>query len=240
MIEVKYKILITMKHRESLKSIYKNLLDAYGPQEWWPAESNFEVIIGAILVQNVSWKNAKIAIESVKSKGLLNPDSLYKIDEKSLSTMIRSSRFYNQKATKIKNFVNHLYKHHNGLLDNLFTGNADEIRKELLGIKGIGKETADCILLYAGNKLSFPSDAYTKRIMSRYGLIPADSNYNEMRKYFMENIDQNLYIYNEFHALIDHHGNRTCKSVPQCLECPIKKISNEIFCRSHYEVEAEK
>lgn len=202
-----------------LLRIFKRLLKVYGKRNWYPVTTRFEVIIGAILSQNVSWKNAKKALNNLKDSQLLNPTDLYSSSEKRIASLIKPSRFYNQKAEKIKNFMKYFHKRHNGSLDRMFALSMDLLRKELLAIKGIGKETADTILLYAGKKMSFVSDAYTKRFVVRYGLKNANPSYEEIRQYFMSNLPSALYLYNEFHALIVHHCSSLCQAKPKCGEC---------------------
>ncbi|MBF0252563.1 MAG: endonuclease III domain-containing protein [Candidatus Omnitrophica bacterium] len=215
---------------EVLLEIFDKLLKSYGPRKWWPARTRFEVIVGAILVQNVSWKNAKKAIDNLKHHGLLSPEAIISVKEKTLATYIISSRFYNQKARKLKAFCKYLEKEYCGSISKMFANDTDDLRKELLSINGIGKETADSILLYAGRKLSFVSDSYTKRFIERYNLLKGELNYDIIRSFFTNNLPEDLYLYNEYHALIVHHCYSTCKSIPLCNECPVKSISSKNMC----------
>jgi len=219
-----------MKSNKLNLMIFENLLSFYGPRNWWPAKTRFEVIVGAILTQNVSWKNAKIAIDNLKKAGLLSPSAIVSAKHDVIAGSIKTSRFYNQKTEKLKVFCGHLIDNYNGSLSKMFLKETDDLRKELLGIKGVGKETADCILLYAGNKLSFVSDAYTKRFLDRFGLLNGITDYDEIRKYFMENLPQDIYIYNEFHALIVHHCYAICRAVPGCEKCPVNRLDRSNFC----------
>lgn len=217
---------------EKLKTIFSELLKAYGPQKWWPAKTRFEVIVGSILTQNVSWKNAKLAVNNLRKAVLLSPNAIHATPSHKIATLIRSSRFYNQKTEKLKNISGYLIKQYNGSLNKMFAKDMDVLRKELLDIKGIGKETTDSILLYAGKQLSFVSDAYTKRFLARYGIGNGLSSYEDIRGFFMRNLPKDIYLYNEYHALIVHHCYAVCKSAPKCFECSIKKI-NTLHC-SHY------
>ena len=210
--------------------IYNRLLKHYGSQNWWPAKTRFEVIVGAILTQNVNWKNAKIAVDTLKRKKILSPCAIISTRHKLIASAIKSSRFYNQKTEKLKSFCNYLFQKHNGSLNKMFSVETDKLRNELLSIKGIGKETADSILLYAGKKLSFVSDAYTKRFLERYGLLNNKSGYDDIRHFFMSSLPQDVYIYNEFHALIVHHCYSICKSKPNCSQCPIRRIDKNNDC----------
>ena len=225
-----------MKRRKdaakNLIAIYAGLFGSYGPRKWWPAKTRFEVIVGAILTQNVSWHNAKIAINNLKHAGLLSPESMLKAPLKGIACRIKSSRFYNQKAKKLKIFCRYLASRYGGSLDRMFSKDMDLLRKELLGLKGIGRETADCILLYAGRKPSFVVDAYTKRFLARYGLAKADAAYDEVRSFFMNNLPEDVPLFNEYHALVVHHSHFVCKSKPQCGICEIKDIDRNVYCKS--------
>jgi len=159
-----------LKNRTALR-IFESLLKTYGERNWWPAKTRFEVIIGTILAQNVSWRNAKKAVDSLKKHGLLSLTAIHKLPPDKIAPLIKPSRFYNQKAGKIKQTVEYVMSRHKGSLNKMFSLGTDVLRRDLLGIKGIGKETADSILLYAGKKRSFVSDAYTKRFVLRYGLL---------------------------------------------------------------------
>lgn len=225
-------------HRLEMR-LFEKLLSWYGSRKWWPAKTRFEVIVGAILTQNVSWKNAKLAVQSLKRTGLLSPQAILSARQGVIARNIKSSRFYNQKARKLKNFCSYLTEKYGGSLDRMFAKDTDELRRELLSVNGIGKETADSILLYAGKKLSFVSDAYTKRFLERYGLLNGMKSYDEIRDHFMNVLPQDIYIYNEYHALIVHHCYAACKAIPDCRECAIRILDSKTKCLfgnkvSHY------
>lgn len=211
--------------------IFHKLLDSYGPRKWWPARTRFEVIVGAILTQNVSWSGAQKAVINLKKAGLLSAKSILAADHQTIAKYIKSSRFYNQKAKNLKAFCTFLMERHKGSLDKLFRERLPELRQQLLHIRGIGHETADCILLYAGGKPSFVSDAYTKRFLDRYGLLQGMRTYDEIRTHCMRNLPQDVYLYNEYHALLDHHGAFVCKAKPDCPHCPVKVIDKTTRCR---------
>ncbi len=211
-----------MKEKDTLIQVFNKLLKHYGPRGWWPARTRFEIIIGAILTQNVSWKNAKTALLKLKRNNLLSAKAIVLAKHEDIAGSIRTSRFYNQKTEKLKAFCEYLLKNYKGSLDKMFAKDVDVLRKELLEVKGIGKETADSILLYAGKKLSFVSDSYTERFLKRFGLLNGFRGYDAIRKYFMDRLPDDVYIYNEFHALIVHHCYATCRAVPECDSCPMK------------------
>lgn len=209
---------------KKLLQIYKALLSAIGPRHWWPADSPFEVIIGAILTQNTSWKNVEKAIEALKEKNLLDPIRIYNLDEKPLAKIIKSSGFFNIKAKRIKNFLDFLFEHHQGSLKKMFSENAHSLRETILKINGIGPETADSILLYAGEKPFFVVDTYTKRILSRHNLISKTAGYDEIQELFMKNLKKEVPMFNEYHALLVYIGKYFCKRVPNCEKCPMKGL----------------
>ena len=212
-----------MNDRKILIKIFNKFLSHYGSRHWWPAKTRFEIIISAILTQNVSWHNAKKALISLRGSGLLTPRKIVSAKHNVIASRIKSSRFYNEKTKKLKTFCSYLLDNYNGSLNKMFSKDMEELREELLDIKGLGKETVDCILLYAGKKLSFVSDAYTKRFLIRLGLIDNSFGYEDIRKYFMDYLPKDLYVYNEYHALIVHHGWATYKAKPECEKCPLKR-----------------
>ena len=199
--------------------IYKKLLNFYSKQYWWPGETRFEIIIGAYLTQQTNWKNVEIAIWNLKNNGFLNAKSLACARKDSIEILIKRSGFYRQKAKRIINFSKYLISKYDGSLDRFFSNSIEQIRKELLCLEGIGPETADSILLYAADKLSFPIDAYTIRICTRLGFN--EKNYYNLKNFFENNLPRDLEIYKEFHALIDMLGKTYCKSNPLCSTCPL-------------------
>ncbi len=207
---------------EKLKEFYKALFKAFGPQGWWPGETPFEVIVGAILTQNTSWSNVEKAIRNLKKEQLLTPRRLHALGLKELAGHIRSAGYFNIKAKRLKNFLDRLFDNYNGNLNNLLKKNAGELRKELLSINGIGPETADSIVLYAAEYPEFVVDAYTKRIFSRHNLIRHDAGYEEVKSLFMDNLKPDAVTFNEYHALIVRTGKHFCKNKkPLCEECPL-------------------
>lgn len=213
--------------RKVLLDIYNRLYNAFGPQNWWPGETPFEVIVGAILTQNTSWSNVEKAIKNLKKQKILSPNALSKTKTSKIAGLIRPSGYYNIKAKRLRNFLNFLNSEFNGSLGRLFKTDAQSLRKALLGIKGIGPETADSILLYAANKPFFVIDAYTKRVFSRHGLIKKEAAYDELQRFFMSNLPRDVQLYNEYHALIVRAGKDLCKKKPECNICPLNKIKGE-------------
>lgn len=212
------------KKLKILNLIYHSLFKEFGPRNWWPAKTKFEIIAGAILTQNTNWANVVKAIGNLNTSNKLNPKALFEIKIKDLANLIRPAGYYNIKAKRLKNFINFLFKNYQGSIKKMFEENSRILRKKLLQINGIGPETADSILLYAGKKASFVVDAYTKRILVRHGLIDKKADYNSIQNLFETNIKKNVKIYNEYHALLVHLGKTFCRKIPKCSLCPINKI----------------
>jgi len=161
--------------------MYRELFRVWGRQHWWPAASRFEVIVGAYLTQNTAWTNVERALKQLRKKRLLTPAGIRQIPTSELEMLVRSAGYFRQKAQRLKNFVAHLDSHYAGSLDRMFARPTSELREELLALNGVGPETADSILLYAGNHPVFVVDAYTRRILDRHGILPANAPYEEIR-----------------------------------------------------------
>lgn len=214
--------LFDMPEKTKLLKIYRTLLKHFGPQAWWPAETPFEVMIGAILTQNTNWKNVEIAINNLKKEKILSPQRLYQTKNSKLQELIRSSGYYKQKAIKLKAFVMFFLREYSGSIRKMKRVD----RSELLKVHGIGPETADSILLYALDKPTFVVDAYTKRIGNRVGLFRF-SDYHEIKEFFEKNLPKDLEMYKEYHALLVELGKSFCKTKPACEGCPI----NQFCCK---------
>ncbi len=207
--------------KELLQEIYSRLFAALGPQGWWPADSAFEVILGAILTQNTAWKNVTTAIGNLRRYDLLSFERVCGLSAPELAVLIRSSGFYNEKAKKVKNFCNHIQTKWGGVLEGFLARDAGSLRTDLLEIRGIGPETADSIILYAAYKPSFVADAYTYRIFSRHGWVEESISYEELREYFMEAMDPDVPLFQQFHALLVRTGHLYCRKKPLCDSCPL-------------------
>ena len=204
-----------------LVEIYDLLLARYGHRHWWPAETPFEVCVGAILTQNTNWGNVEKAIANLRRDGLLSPEALRDVPIAVLAESIRPSGFFNVKSVRLKAFVAYLFERYGGSLERMFAGEWGELREELLMVPGIGRETCDSILLYAGEKSSFVVDAYTKRLFSALGLVSEKADYETVRSLFMDNLPADHRLYNEYHALIVQHGKEHCRKRPHCTGCPL-------------------
>ncbi|MDO9350386.1 MAG: endonuclease III domain-containing protein [Deltaproteobacteria bacterium] len=210
-------------------NIYRKLYKAYGPRHWWPGETPFEVMVGAILPQNTSWKNVEKAIDRLKENGLLNSTKIRRLRRNQLASLIRSSGYYRIKAERLKAFVYFLFEHYDGNLNRMRKEEIKTLREKLLGVKGIGPETADSILLYGLKKPIFVVDAYTQRVLSRHGLISERASYEEVQKLFMDHLPLDERLFNEYHALLVHLGKNVCKKIPECDICPIKGIEHRAW-----------
>ena len=206
---------------KGLTQIYRKLLSHFGPQGWWPAETAFEVVLGAILTQNTSWSNVEKAVENLNAQNLLEPLRLARATRERIEKAVYPAGFYRQKAERLLRFAHYLKKHYQGNLSLFFDQPLEKLRSELLNINGIGPETCDSILLYAANKLIFPIDAYTVRMCRRLGLTNLEGH-EELRVFFEQRLPPELDIYNEFHALIVRWAKSYCRSKkPLCDNCPL-------------------
>jgi endonuclease-3 related protein len=211
-----------------LMTVYHKLYKAYGPRHWWPGETSFEVMVGAILTQNTSWKNVEKAIQRLKQKGVLKPEGIHGLKKGALASLIKSSGYYRIKADRLKAFTDFFYEEFDGNLRNMSKRAPKALRERLLGVKGIGPETADSILLYGLKKPIFVVDAYTKRILSRHGIISEKASYEEVQKLFLDHLPRDEELFNEYHALFVHLGKTVCRKIPKCDICPIKSIGPEM------------
>lgn len=210
--------------REILLDIHHRLLTRYRAQHWWPADSPFEVIVGAILTQSTAWGNVEKAIANLKERKALSPVALRQLTIEELSHLVYPSGYYNAKALKIKSFVHWLGERWDDKLDGLFALDIYPLRQELLRVHGIGEETADSIILYAAKKAIFVIDAYTRRIISRLGLAPPTNSYAAFQELFMQNLPPDDRLFNEYHALFVRHGKDTCKKLPYCQGCCLSPL----------------
>ncbi len=209
------------KRKKLLDEVYKHLLRTLGSQHWWPADTPFEVIVGAILTQNTAWKNVKLAIDKLREAGALDFDSILEADETYLASLIRPAGYYNQKAKRLKGFCAYVSERFDGNPDRFLSLDMESLRSELLGIRGVGPETADSIVLYAAHQPSFVVDAYTHRIFMRHGWVPESMTYEELRGYFMDCLEADVHLFQEFHALLVRIGHLYCRRKPLCPQCPM-------------------
>jgi endonuclease-3 related protein len=207
-----------------LAEMYERLMRAVGPRHWWPGDSPFEVIVGAILTQNTSWANVEKAIDNLKRAGMLSPLGMRGVTRDELAPVIKPSGFYRLKAARLKRFVDFFYEEFGGDLSRMRSEDLGSLRKGLLGVDGIGPETADSIILYALGKPIFVVDAYTRRIFSRHNLISEKWSYEHLQRMVMDELARDVGVYNEFHALLVFLGKHWCKKIPRCGGCPLEGL----------------
>jgi endonuclease III related protein len=208
---------------ETLRRFYLTLLESFGAQRWWPAKTRLEIILGAILTQNTTWQNATLALKNLRRAGLLSWRVLRRAPLGELELLVKPAGFYRQKAKTIHLFRDWLEHSFGGSLDRLFKMEPRHTRQELLTLKGIGPETADAILLYAGQQPFFVADAYTRRVLSRHQLLPATASYESAQQFLHQYLEADQVMYNEFHALLVEAAKRYCRrQVSHCEECPLR------------------
>ncbi|MFH1035970.1 MAG: endonuclease III domain-containing protein [Pseudomonadota bacterium] len=206
-----------------LLDIYQRLWEAFGPQHWWPGQTPFEVLVGAVLTQNTNWGNVERAINNLKAEGLLSLSALRALPLDDLAALIRPAGYYNLKARRLMNLLDILAQRFGGDLGDLWRLPLEQARAALLSSQGVGPETADCILLYAGNLPSFVVDAYTFRVLGRHGLAEPGLDYHGLRARFMQALPSDVALYNEYHALLVRLGKDFCKKgQPRCAGCPLE------------------
>jgi endonuclease-3 related protein len=217
---------MTRSAKVILMNIYQRLYQAYGPRHWWPGETPFEVMVGAILTQNTSWRNVEKAIQNLKTRKILHVRGIHQLKKSQLASLIRSSGYFRIKADRLKAFVNFLVENYNGDLKEMLKEGVETVRQKLLHVRGIGPETADSILLYGLKKPIFVVDAYTRRILSRHRILSEKASYEEVQRLFMEHLPHDERLFNEYHALLVHLGKTLCKKTPRCDLCPLRGIAH--------------
>jgi endonuclease-3 related protein len=210
-----------------LTDMFNLMLDRFGPQDWWPGDGPFEMIVGAILTQNTNWTNVEKALENLKRENLLSVKGINRISPEKLAEYIRPAGYFNIKSRRLKNLTSMLVEGYDGDLSMLFDEDIESQRMALLSVKGIGPETADSIILYGAKKPVFVIDAYTYRILSRHNLIDEQVTYSEIQDLFMDNLEPDCQLFNEFHALIVKTGKDYCKKKPKCDNCPLNRWGAE-------------
>jgi len=212
--------------KAKLTSIYKKLLKKFGPQDWWPGDTPFEIAVGAVLTQNTNWQNVERAIANLKRARALSAKRIHAMKHAELAELIRPAGYFNVKSRRLKNFVAYLVEEHGGSMARMAKGTLPDLRHGLLSVNGVGPETADSILLYALDKPTFVIDAYTKRALSRHGFLPYEESYEDYRSLFMDNISPDVELYNEYHALFVALGKHLCRPRnPLCDQCPLDGIT---------------
>jgi len=206
------------------QTLYARLLQQLGPQLWWPGETPFEVMVGAVLVQNTSWKNVERAIEELAAADVLEPRRLWKLSLEDLERLIRPAGTFRIKARRLRGLVEFIVNRYEGSVEQMRLADDDNLRRELLAIHGIGPETADAILLYALHKPAMVVDTYTHRIYARHGLIGYGATYHQLQEHIVAELPVDVSLYNEFHALMVYVGHHHCRKTPNCTACPLQEL----------------
>ena len=204
-----------------IRDIYDILFKTFGHQHWWPGDTQFEIILGAILTQNTSWQNVEKAIRNIKNAGLMAAAKIYALPEDCLAQLIRPAGYFNIKTKRIKSLLKWLFDNYEGSLEAVGNLSDHALREQLLGIKGVGRETADSIMLYAFGRAVFVVDAYTARILSRHGLIDEYCDYEQLRELLEGALPADAVLFNEYHALFVRVGKDYCRPKPRCADCPL-------------------
>jgi endonuclease III related protein len=210
--------------KSSVAKIYDALLRSFGPQHWWPGDTPFEIMVGAVLTQNTNWGNVERAIVQLKKAGLLTPRAMRDVPVGKLARAIRPAGYFNVKAGRLKNLIRFMFDRYDGNIGRMKRQPLDVLRRELLEVNGVGPETADSILLYALHKPVFVVDAYTRRFLRRHNLIEEKVDYHGIQRMFTAALPQDAQIYNEYHALIVRLGKDVCRPSAKCEACPLNRI----------------
>jgi len=205
-----------------LEAIWRRLHERFGPRRWWPARTPFEVVVGAVLTQNTSWKNVEHAIENLRRARALSPRAISRAPRARLERWLRPSGYFRVKTKRLREVVRWLGADER--VERLRRGPLAALRASLLEVNGVGPETADSILGYAGGRRTFVVDLYTRRVLARHGLLPADADYERTQAFFHERLMQSRYVYEEFHALFVAVGNAHCRARPRCEGCPLEPL----------------
>jgi endonuclease-3 related protein len=203
--------------------MFESLLDHFGPQRWWPAETELEMMVGAVLTQNTNWKNVENALNNLKKSKLLSLNKLSTMSISVVAEAIRPAGYFNIKAKRLKNLMDFIVEHYQTDLSMFLKEETRILREGLLSVKGIGPETADSILLYAARRPVFVVDAYTHRILKRHGMTDEQASYHELQALFMDHLPDDSALFNEFHALLVKTGKEYCRRKPLCHLCPLEK-----------------
>lgn len=210
--------------QDRIREVFDRLMAAFGPQGWWPAETPFETMVGAILTQNTAWTNVELAVGRLKAAGAMDARILLDMPDVELQTLIRPAGTFRVKAGRLKAFLAYFVSRYGADVSRMMDVPTGRLREELLSVNGIGPETADCILLYALNRPSFVVDAYARRVFGRLGLVDPGIEYRDIKRRFEAALPVDTEVYNEYHALIVALGKRVCLPAPRCGECVLSSI----------------
>lgn len=205
-------------------TMYKAMRRTHGHLNWWPGETPFEVMVGAMLTQNTAWRNVELAISNLKSGEALSPRAISRMPPSYLSRLIRPAGYFNVKARRLKNLIEFFLGKYAGNIARMRHVELYKLRRELLEVNGIGQETADSILLYGLDKPIFVVDAYTRRVMSRHRYLSENESYEDIQRIFMRHLPKSVGLYNDYHAQLVEVGKRYCRKSPRCEICPLQQL----------------
>ena len=211
-----------------LRIIYRKLHKVFGPQHWWPGDTPFEVAVGAILTQNTNWGNVEKAVHNLKAAHALSAKKIYEMPVNTLAAFIRPAGYFNIKAKRLKSFIDFLMVNYRGSMTRMSKEEMHALRERLLCVNGIGPETADSILLYALGKPVFVIDAYTKRVLSRHGIMDHDEPYEVFQELFHSSLEKDVKLFNEYHALFVKVGKLYCRPEARCEGCPLQPLFEKV------------
>ncbi|MEM8946270.1 MAG: endonuclease III domain-containing protein [Planctomycetota bacterium] len=209
------------------QQVFDKLVDRFGPQHWWPAESPLEVIVGAVLVQNTSWRHVERALDNMRRNQLLSVDRILAAEVTALETLLRPAGYFRLKAQRLRSVMQFIQRDYHGSIDAMKLVDMNTLREQLLGVNGIGPETADAILLYALDQPAMVVDAYTRRVYARHGWVKYDVDYHQLQQHLVGELPAKVTIYNEMHALLVEVGKTYCRTAPQCDKCPLAELLPE-------------
>ncbi len=211
-----------------LAQMYQAMLDHFGHQGWWPGDGALETCVGAILTQNTAWANVEKALANLKAADTMSVAALATMDREALAELIRPAGYYNLKAKRLGNFIAHVHADWGEDIDSFLGRSADTLREDLLGINGIGRETADSIVLYAAGKCTFVVDAYTARIGRRHGLFDVEADYDEIQDLFASSLPDDVELFKDYHAQLVAVGKHFCRPTPRCPGCPLEPFDHDV------------
>ncbi len=210
--------------QSTTQQVFRELLECFGPQGWWPGETALEVMIGVVLVQNTAWQNVELAIDNLRDADMMHPEKLLAIDEEGLAELIRPSGYYRRKTRRLRSLIEFFVNEYDGSIAAMRAVESHTLRQQLLGVHGIGPESADAILLYALEKPALVVDAYTHRVFARHGWASHDVDYHQLQEHLVSELPEDVATYNELHALLVQVGKDYCRKTPNCEECPLRDM----------------
>ena len=212
---------------ETLTAMYEAMLARFGHRRWWPGETPLEICVGAILTQNTNWTNVEKAIANLQTAGCLSVAALAAMDQAVLAELIRPAGYYNIKAKRLKNFIAAVHKQADDDIDSFLDRPTGQLRESLLAINGIGRETADSMILYGAGKCTFVVDTYTYRVLLRHGMIWQEDDYEAIKELLESSLPEDVGLYNDFHAQLVAVGKNFCKPTARCSGCPLEQFDHD-------------